>query len=109
MFAVMAAFIGVAGIVAGRFLGRSYPDADKCAPYECGFDAFEMTHRPFNIRFYLVSVLFILFDVETAFLFPWAVTLRHLQSVGFWAMIVFLGILTIGFIHEWRKGALTWE
>lgn len=113
-FAVLV-FIGVALVVAaiaftiGKVLGPTRPDQEKNSPYECGFDAFGDARMPFDLRFYLVAILFILFDLETAFLFPWAVVLRKIGIVGFWAMMFFLFILVVGFIYEWKKGALEWE
>ncbi|NBX65735.1 MAG: NADH-quinone oxidoreductase subunit A [Proteobacteria bacterium] len=96
-------------LVGSYFSGKQRPDANKLAPYECGFDAFEDARHKFDVRFYLVSILFIIFDLEIAFLFPWAITLSDIGLFGFWSMVVFLGILTIGFIYEWKKGALDWE
>ena len=113
-FAVLV-FIGVAlviGMIAlsmGVFLGPRQPDKAKLSPYECGFDAFDDARMPFDVRFYLVAILFIIFDLETAFLFPWAVVLHKIGWIGFGAMMLFLGILVIGFIYEWKKGALEWE
>jgi len=101
--------MGVAPLVAGHILGQKKPDAAKNSAYECGFDPFEDARMPFDVRFYLVAILFIIFDLETAFLFPWAVVLKKIGWVGFNAMMVFLGILVIGFIYEWKKGALEWE
>lgn len=109
IFMVIGVILGVVPLVIGKLLGPSRPDPAKLSPYECGFDAFGDARLPFDVRFYLVAILFILFDLETAFLFPWAVMLRQLGWLGFWAMMVFLGILTIGFIYEWKKGALEWE
>ena len=85
------------------------PDPEKVSAYECGFDAFDDARMKFDVRFYLVSLLFIIFDLEIAFLFPWAVAFEEVGALGFWSMIVFLGVLTIGFIYEWRKGALEWD
>ena len=108
-------FIGVAIIVGvvmeglGFVLGTRRPDSEKLSPYECGFEAFEDARMKFDVRFYLVAILFIIFDLEIAFLFPWAVVLDQIGMVGFLAMMVFLGILVIGFIYEWKKGALEWE
>ncbi len=108
-------FIGVAVIVGvvmeglGFVLGTRHPDSEKLSPYECGFEAFEDARMKFDVRFYLVAILFIIFDLEIAFLFPWAVVLDQIGMVGFLAMMVFLGILVIGFIYEWKKGALEWE
>jgi len=108
-------FLGVAGaiaiaMVAGSVLvARQRPDSEKLSPYECGFAPFEDARIRFDVRYYLVAILFIIFDLEVAFLFPWAVSLGDIGLFGFWSMIVFLGVLTIGFIYEWRKGALEWE
>ena len=108
-------FIGVALgmgsviILAGRLLGPHRPDKAKLSPYECGFEAFEDARMKFDVRFYLVSLLFIIFDLEVAFLFPWAISLSDVGAFGFWSMVVFLGVLTVGFIYEWKKGALDWE
>ena len=85
------------------------PDRDKIAAYECGFDAFEDARGRFDVRFYLVAILFIIFDLEVAYLFPWAVSFSEIGLYGFWSMVVFLGLLTIGFVYEWKKGALEWE
>ena len=92
-----------------RLTGVHNPTADKLSEYECGFPAFEEPRSQFDVRFYLVAILFIIFDLEVAFLFPWAVTLGKIGVFGFWSMMIFLTILTIGFIYEWRKGALEWE
>jgi len=112
-------FLGIAIIFSGIFVALpmlvgqlgsiAKPDAEKLAAYECGFEAFDDARRKFDVRFYLVSILFIIFDLEVAFLFPWAVSLGNIGVFGFWSMICFLGILTIGFIYEWKKGALEWE
>ena len=93
----------------GFALGRGQKTPDKLAPYECGFEAFGDSRMKFDVRFYLVAILFIIFDLEIAFLFPWAISLGAIGAVGFWSMMLFLGILTIGFIYEWKKGALEWE
>jgi NADH-quinone oxidoreductase subunit A len=85
------------------------PDSEKLSAYECGFEAFDDSRGRFDVRFYLVAILFIIFDLEVAFLFPWAVSLRDIGLFGFWSMMIFLTILTVGFIYEWRKGALEWE
>ncbi|RPG96981.1 MAG: NADH-quinone oxidoreductase subunit A [Candidatus Pelagibacter sp. TMED165] len=85
------------------------PDPEKLSAYECGFEAFDDSRMEFDVRFYLVAILFIIFDLEIAFLFPWAISLGNIGSLGFWSMMIFLGILTIGFIYEWKKGALEWE
>ncbi len=108
-------FFGIAVAIAGIAVGASYiiatqrPDVEKTSAYECGFDAFSDARHKFDVRFYLVAILFIIFDLEVAFLFPWAVTLGEIGAFGFWSMMIFLTILTIGFIYEWRKGALEWE
>ncbi|WP_142847047.1 NADH-quinone oxidoreductase subunit A [Telmatospirillum sp. J64-1] len=108
-------FIGIAVVVAGAAVAASYiaarqrPDSEKTSAYECGFDAFDDARSKFEVRFYLVAILFIIFDLEVAFLFPWAVSLGEVGMFGFWSMMVFLGVLTIGFIYEWKKGALEWE
>jgi NADH-quinone oxidoreductase subunit A len=101
--------IGIAMLSAGAILSKHNPDPVKNSPYECGFGAFENAHIPFDVRFYLVAILFIIFDLETAFFFPWALALRKLGWFGFSAMMGFLGILVIGFIYEWKRGALDWE
>ena len=90
-------------------LGKSKPDSDKLSAYECGFDAFDDARSKFDVRFYLVAILFIIFDLEVAFLFPWAVSLAAIGMFGFWSMVVFFGVLGIGLIYEWNKGALDWE
>lgn len=97
------------GLGLGKLLGHSKPDTEKQSPYECGFEAFEDARMKFDVRYYLVAILFILFDLEIAFLFPWAVSLDVIGSAGFWAMMIFLAVLVVGFIYEWRKGALEWE
>ncbi len=108
-------FLGIAGglsvvmVIASLIVGRQKPDSEKLSAYECGFEAFDDARRKFDVRFYLVAILFIIFDLEVAFLFPWAVTLGEIGMFGFWSMVVFLGVLTIGFAYEWRKGALEWE
>lgn len=101
--------IGIAPLVLGAIFGPRQPDQAKVSAYECGFDAFEDARMPFDVRFYLVAILFIIFDLETAFLFPWGVVIRHIGWFGFVAMLIFLAILTVGFIYEWRRGALEWE
>ncbi|MFO1059552.1 MAG: NADH-quinone oxidoreductase subunit A [Dongiaceae bacterium] len=107
----LAIAIGIAGaaVLASFVLARQKPDSEKLSPYECGFEAFDDARRKFDVRFYLVAILFIIFDLEVAFLFPWAVSLGKIGAFGFWSMIGFLGVLTIGFIYEWKKGALEWE
>jgi NADH-quinone oxidoreductase subunit A len=108
-------FLGIAGGIAAAMVGgsllvaRQKPNPEKLSPYECGFDPFDDTRRKFDVRFYLVAILFIIFDLEVAFLFPWAVSLGQIGWLGFLSMIGFLGVLTVGFVYEWRKGALDWE
>jgi len=109
LFIIVALAFGGALIAAGRLIGPAKPDSEKLAPYECGFEAFEDARMKFDVRYYLVAILFILFDLEIAFLFPWAVTLNEIGAFGFWSMMIFLAILVIGFIYEWKKGALEWE
>ena len=109
LFLIVATGIGIALMVAGRFLGPRRPDAQKLSPYECGFEAFEDARMKFDVRYYLVAILFILFDLEIAFLFPWAVSLREVGLAGFVAVLIFLAILVVGFVYEWKKGALDWE
>ena len=109
IFMGVSALIGIALLVAPFIVAYSRPDTEKVSAYECGFNAFDDARMKFDIRFYLVSILFIIFDLEVAFLFPWAVTLGEIGLVGFWSMMLFLGVLTVGFIYEWRKGALEWE
>ncbi len=109
IFLSVAFVLGGVVIALGFLLGTRKPDDEKLSPYECGFEAFENTRMKFDVRYYLVAILFIIFDLEIAFLFPWAVVLDEIGMVGFIAMMVFLGILVIGFIYEWKKGALEWE
>jgi len=113
LFLVVGAAFGVAPVIMGsgisRLLGVHRPDSEKLSPYECGFEAFEDARMKFDVRYYLVAILFILFDLEIAFLFPWAVVLQDIGWFGFISMLVFLGILVVGFIYEWKKGALEWE
>jgi NADH-quinone oxidoreductase subunit A len=113
MFIVVGAAVGIAPMVLGgglsRLLGVHRPDSEKLSPYECGFEAFEDARMKFDVRYYLVAILFILFDLEIAFLFPWAIVLQEIGRFGFMAMMVFLGILVVGFVYEWKKGALEWE
>ena len=101
--------IGLAPMAIGKILGPSRPDPEKLSPYECGFEAFEDARMKFDVRYYLVAILFILFDLEIAFLFPWAVSLDSIGFFGFMSMMIFLTILVVGFIYEWMKGALDWE
>ncbi|MBB72760.1 MAG: NADH-quinone oxidoreductase subunit A [Legionellales bacterium] len=109
IFILIGVAMGVAPLVLGRLVAPHRPDKEKNSPYECGFDAFEDARLPFDVRFYLVALLFIIFDLETAFFFPWAVVLDKIGWFGFGAMMIFLGLLVIGFIYEWKKGALEWE
>ena len=109
IFLVVATAMGVVPLTLGWLLGPRRPDPAKTSPYECGFEAFEDSRMKFDVRYYLVAILFIIFDLEIAFLFPWAVVLDQIGMFGFVAMMVFLGILVVGFIYEWKKGALEWE
>ncbi len=109
VFAAIAGLIGVAFVFGSIFAAHQKPYAAKLSAYECGFDAFGDARRRFDVRFYLVAILFIIFDVEVAFLFPWAVSLAKIGLLGFFSMLGFLGVLTVGFIYEWNKGALDWE
>jgi NADH-quinone oxidoreductase subunit A len=109
LFILLGAVVGVVPQVLGYVLGPQRPDAAKASPYECGFEAFEDARMKFDVRYYLVAILFILFDLEIAFLFPWAVSLKEIGASGFWAMMIFLAILVVGFAYEWKKGALDWE
>ncbi|MHC8441390.1 MAG: NADH-quinone oxidoreductase subunit A [Candidatus Eutrophobiaceae bacterium] len=97
------------GLTVGRFLSHAKTDSEKTSPYECGFEAFEDARMKFDVRYYLVAILFILFDLEIAFLFPWAVALDDIGIAGFWAMMLFLLVLVVGFVYEWRRGALEWK
>ena len=109
VFLVVAGALALIIIAASLILARQKPDSEKLSPYECGFDPFEDSRVRFDVRYYLVAILFIIFDLEVAFLFPWAVSLGDVGLFGFWSMIVFLAVLTVGFIYEWNKGALEWE
>ena len=109
LFIAVGIGVGVAPQVLGRLLAPHRPDAEKNSAYECGFEAFEDARMKFDVRYYLVAILFILFDLEVAFLVPWAVAMNEVGLVGFWAMMIFLGILIVGLIFEWKKGALDWE
>jgi NADH-quinone oxidoreductase subunit A len=109
LFILVGLAVGVAPMVLGKLLGPSRPDPEKLSPYECGFEAFEDARMKFDVRYYLVAILFILFDLEIAFLFPWAVVISDIGWPGFLSMMLFLGILVVGFIYEWMKGALEWE
>ncbi|MEQ8266733.1 MAG: NADH-quinone oxidoreductase subunit A [Parvibaculum sp.] len=109
IFMGLSLVVGLALLIAPFVVAPSKPDPEKLAAYECGFDAFDDARMKFDVKYYLVAILFIIFDLEVAFLFPWAVSLGDIGVFGFWSMIVFLGVLTIGFTYEWRKGALEWE
>ena len=109
LFIVIGIGFGTMPILAGFVLGPQRPDAEKLSPYECGFEPFDDAHMKFDVRFYLVAILFIIFDLEIAFLFPWAVVLNDIGVFGLLAMFLFLAILVVGFIYEWKKGALEWE
>lgn len=109
LFILVGLAVGVGPLVLGKLVSPSKPDAEKNSPYECGFEAFEDARMKFDVRYYLVAILFILFDLEIAFLFPWAVVLQEIGMFGFVAMMIFLGVLVIGFIYEWMKGALEWD
>lgn len=109
IFMIIGILFGVLPFTAGKLLSPKKPTKEKLSAYECGFPPFDDARLPFDVRFYLVAILFIIFDLETAFLFPWAVVIHHIGKVGFWAMMIFLAILVVGFIYEWQKGALEWE
>jgi NADH-quinone oxidoreductase subunit A len=109
VFIAVALGIALALLVAPFLLAYKQPDPEKLSAYECGFKAFDDARMKFDVRFYLVAILFIIFDLEVSFLFPWAVAFGDLGLYGFWSMMVFLGVLTVGFIYEWRKGALEWD
>ena len=109
VFLVIAGGIAAAMVGGSLLVARQKPNPEKLSAYECGFEPFDDTRRRFDVRFYLVAILFIIFDLEVAFLFPWAVAFGQIGLFGFWSMMVFLGVLTIGFIYEWKKGALEWE
>jgi NADH-quinone oxidoreductase subunit A len=109
VFFGVAAALGLAFILAALVLAVRKPDPEKVSAYECGFNAFDDARMKFDVKFYLVSILFIIFDLEIAFLFPWAAAFGDVGMVGFWSMMVFLGVLTVGFAYEWKKGALEWE
>ena len=109
VFIAVALVIGIALLVVPYLIAYKQPDPEKLSAYECGFNAFDDARMKFDVRFYLVAILFIIFDLEVSFLFPWAVAFGDLGLYGFWSMMVFLGVLTIGFIYEWRKGALEWD
>ena len=109
IFLAIAVAMAGGAVLASYLIGRQNPDSEKVSAYECGFEPFEDARHKFDVRFYLVAILFIIFDLEVAFLFPWAVALKDIGGFGFWSMMGFLGILTVGFIYEWKKGALEWE
>ncbi|HET7262556.1 MAG TPA: NADH-quinone oxidoreductase subunit A [Casimicrobiaceae bacterium] len=109
VFILFGIVLGAVMLGAGRFVSPNHPDPEKLSAYECGFEAFEDARMKFDVRYYLIAILFILFDLEIAFLFPWAVVLRDVGMFGFVAMLIFLAILVIGFIYEWKKGALEWD
>jgi NADH-quinone oxidoreductase subunit A len=109
IFLIIGMLVGGGLLALGFVLAPHRPDSEKDSPYECGFDAFEDARMKFDVRYYLVAILFIIFDLEIAFLFPWAVVLNAVGMAGFVAMVVFLGILVVGFIYEWKRGALEWE
>ena len=109
IFLFIALIISIGFILINFISSPNNPDPEKLSAYECGFDAFDDSRMEFDVRFYLVAILFIIFDLEIAFLFPWAISLGNLGALGYWSMMFFLGVLTIGFIYEWKKGALEWE
>ena len=109
LFILVGVAVGIIPQVLGYVLGPNKPDAEKNSPYECGFEAFEDARMKFDVRYYLVAILFILFDLEIAFLFPWAIALKEVGMAGFMAVLIFLAILVVGFVYEWKKGALDWE
>ena len=109
MFIFVGLGVGLGPLILGKLVSPHRPDSQKNSPYECGFEAFEDARMKFDVRYYLVAILFILFDLEIAFLFPWAVVIQEIGLFGFWAMMLFLFILVVGFIYEWKKGALEWD
>jgi len=109
VFLIMGALFGLVPMLAGFVVSPNRPDSEKLSPYECGFEAFEDSRMKFDVRYYLVAILFIIFDLEIAFLFPWAIVLDEVGMYGFMAMVIFLAVLVVGFIYEWKKGALEWE
>ena len=109
LFILVGLAVGVGPLVIGKIVSPSKPDAEKNSPYECGFEAFEDARMKFDVRYYLVAILFILFDLEISFLFPWAVVLQEIGLAGFLAMMLFLFVLVVGFVYEWMKGALEWD
>ncbi len=109
IFLIVATLLSLVIVGASMVISRKNPDSEKVSQYECGFDPFSDARGRFDVRFYLVAILFIIFDLEIAFLFPWAISLGEIGVAGFWSMMIFLGVLTVGFIYEWKKGALEWE
>jgi NADH-quinone oxidoreductase subunit A len=109
VFVGVAAVIGLALLVVAFLVAYKQPDPEKLSAYECGFNAFDDARMKFDVRFYLVAILFIIFDLEVSFLFPWAVAFGQIGAYGFWSMMIFLAVLTVGFIYEWKKGALEWD
>ena len=109
IFVAVALVIGIVLLIVPFLVAYKQPDPEKLSAYECGFNAFDDARMKFDVRFYLVAILFIIFDLEVSFLFPWAVAFREIGLYGFWAMMLFLGVLTVGFIYEWKMGALEWD
>ena len=109
IFLFIALFLSIGFVLVNFLVAPNNPDPEKLSAYECGFEAFDDSRMEFDVRFYLVAILFIIFDLEIAFLFPWAISLGNIGALGFWSMMIFLSVLTIGFIYEWKKGALEWE
>ena len=109
VFVLVGLVFGIAPVITGMVVAPHRPDSEKLSPYECGFEAFEDARMKFDVRYYLVAILFILFDLEIAFLFPWAVALKEVGMTGFLTVMLFLSILVVGFVYEWKKGALEWE
>ena len=109
IFLGVAAGLGVVLLALGFLIGRGSKDEEKLSPYECGFEAFDDSRMKFDVRYYLVAILFIIFDLEIAFLFPWALAFKEIGAFGFWSMMIFLAVLTVGFIYEWKKGGLEWD
>jgi len=109
LFLILALILSIGFIVVNYIFSPKKPDPEKLSAYECGFEAFSDSRMEFDVRFYLVAILFIIFDLEIAFLFPWAISLGNIGALGFWSMIIFLFVLTVGFVYEWKKGALDWD
>ena len=109
LFILVGLVVGLGPLIIGKLVSPHKPDSEKNSPYECGFEAFEDARMKFDVRYYLIAILFILFDLEIAFLFPWAVVLKEIGLAGFLAMLLFLGVLVVGFVYEWVKGALEWD